>query len=364
MDKKLKVGVVGCGQIADGHISEIKKLNNSEVVALCDIEKLMAEQAAIRYGISSYYDNFEEMLNEQNLDVVHITTPPQSHFELTKIAVDAGCHVYVEKPVTPTYEDTVKLIEYVKSNGKKLTVGWNSYFDPPAVELREMVNQGVIGQPLHAESFFGYGLSGSFGKAILGSNKHWVHALPGKLFQNNIDHMINKVVEFIDSDKPQIKIFSGKYRDRMFNDIRDKMDDELRVMIQGHRTSAYCTFSSHIQPMGQFVKVYGSKSAINADFIHRTVISENSTTFPSAIGRMLEAFIMAKKYRKQGWRNLKKFIKSDFHYFVGLNKLINDYYESIIYDREPPISYDNILKVSWIMEEIFNQLNQHQHDDN
>ena len=221
-----------------------------------------------------------------------------------------------------------------------------------------MIADGSIGDVVHSESFFGYGLAGSFGKAILGTNKHWVHTLPGKLFQNNIDHMLNKVIEYIDVPEPEVRIFSGVYRGQRFGDIRDEMNDELRVMIQGEKTSAFCNFSSHIKPTAQYARVYGTESSVYADFIHRIVINETTTSFPSAIGRMLEAFVIAKKYRKEGWRNLRKFFQSDFHYFVGLNNLINSYYESILNDSEPPIPYDYILRVSWIMEEIFRQLHQ------
>ncbi len=356
MKNKLKIALVGCGQIADGHISEIQKMNNAEVVAICDLEILMAQQASIRYKIPSYYDSYIQMLENEKPDVIHIATPPQSHLSLAKLALDAGCHVYIEKPLTPTYKESLELIEYVKNKDKKMTIGWNYYFDPPALRVRKMVNEGNIGRAIHAESFFGYGLAGAFGKAILGTNQHWVHTLPGKLFHNNIDHMLNKVVEYLDTDKPKIDVISDSYRSRRFGDIRDEMPDELRVMIKGEKTSAYCTFSSHIKPTTQFLRLYGSEQTLYADFTGRTVVKENEPSFPSAIGRMLHAFSISKKYKKEGWGNLKKFIKSDYHFFVGLNTLIGNFYDSILHENEVPIPYDHMLRVSWMMEEIFNKI--------
>ncbi len=356
MSNKLKIAVVGCGQIADGHISEIEKLENAEVTSLCDREPLMAEQAAVRHGISRYYRHFEALLEKERPDVVHITTPPDSHLPLAMQAIDAGCHVYVEKPLTPSYQETVKLIAHAEEKNRKLTVGHIYYFDPPALELRELVEKGVIGEPVHVESFYGYNLAGPFGKAILGDGKHWVHRLPGKLFHNNIDHLLNKVTEFVDDERPMVMAHGEVRRTTRFGDVRDTMPDELRIMIQGHSTSAYATFSSHIKPTAHFLRLYGTKNIAHADFVSRTLVLEREPTLPSAIGRVLPAFGMAREYRRAGWRNVGRFLRSDFHFFYGMKELISRFYASILDDAPLPIPYRDILRLGWIMEEIFRQL--------
>ncbi len=357
MNQRLRVAIVGCGQIADGHISEIQKLKSAELVALCDREPLMAEQAALRHGVAQHYEHFEELLEKERPDVVHITTPPHSHLPLALQAIDSGCHVYVEKPLTPHYQETTRLIRYVEEKRKKLTIGHIYYFDPPALALRELVEQEIIGAPVHVESFYGYNLSGPFGKAILGDGKHWVHQLPGKLFHNNIDHLLNKVVEFIDDERPMIVAHGEIRRTVRFGDARDSMPDELRIMIQGESTSAYATFSSHIKPMAHFLRLYGTRNIAHVDFVARTLVLEQEPTLPSALGRLLPAFNMAKQYRRQGWRNVGRFLRSDFHFFAGMNELISRFYHSILHDTDPPIPYRDILRLSWMMEEIFRQLN-------
>lgn len=358
MTRKLKIAIVGCGQIADGHISEVQKMDNAEVVGVCDLEILMAEQAASRYRIPRYYDQFSEMLEKEQPDVVHITTPPQSHLSLATAAIDAGCHVYVEKPFTPTYKETVKLIQHAENNNKKLTIGHIYFFDPPALALRQMVREGTIGNPVHVESFYGYSLAGPFGKAIMGNSTHWVHKLPGKLFHNNIDHLLNKIIEFIDDEQPAIKVFGGVRRTTRVGDIRDEMPDELRVMIQGKSTSAYATFSSHIKPTAHFMRLYGTKNIAHADFVARTLTLEQEPTLPSAIGRLLPAFNMGKQYRREGWKNVGRFIRSDFHFFSGMHHLISGFYDSILHDAPLPISHRDIRRIGWMMDEIFRQLDE------
>ena len=355
----LKIVLVGCGKIADGHIEEIQKMGDrARVVAVCDLEILMAEQVALRYGIPTYYDSFERMLNQECPDVVHITTPPQSHLALAKMALDAGCHVYVEKPLTLNYIDSKALIDYTIRADKKLTIGYSYLFDPPALEMRELIQRGVLGDIVHVESFFGYSLSGQFGNAILGDGAHWVHRLPGKLFHNNIDHLLYKAVEFLDDDKPCIRAFGSVRREKRFGDSRDSMQDELRVILQGQHVSVYGTFSSHIRPAGQFVRVYGTKNTAHIDYLSRTVTLDAYPHLPSAIGRLLPAFQQARQYWREGNKNLRRFLKYDFHFFSGLHRLITLFYDSIENNTPPPIPYRDILRISSMMDEIFHQIDQ------
>ena len=156
----LKVALVGCGKMADSHAEEIAKIPNARLVAVCDAEPLMAEQLAVRYAIPQRFSSLDDMLGELRPDVLHIVTPPQSHLALTRRAAEAGCHVYVEKPVALNLTDTRLLVEVVERAGRKMTTGWRVNFDPPALLLRSMLADGVVGTPVHVESLFGYELSG------------------------------------------------------------------------------------------------------------------------------------------------------------------------------------------------------------
>ncbi|MCU0684595.1 MAG: Gfo/Idh/MocA family oxidoreductase [Polyangiaceae bacterium] len=355
----LKVAIVGCGKIADGHVEEIQKMPElARVVAACDLEPLMAEQLAARYGIARHGADFDRLLAEEKPDVVHITTPPSSHLPLALKAIAAGCHVYVEKPFTLAHADSKKLVAAAEAAGKKLSIGYTYLFDPPALEMRALLREGVLGDVVHVESFFGYNLDGPFGKAILGDPNHWVSRLPGQLFHNNIDHLLNKAVEFLgdDEDAPPLSAFGSVRRAARFGDDRDKMMDELRVVLRGKRTTIYGTFSSHVRPAAHFVRVYGTRNTAHVDYVMRTVTLDAAPTLPSAIGRLVPAFAQAARFAKAGGQNVLRFAKSDFHFFSGLNHLFRAYYRSIIDNGPPPISHRDILRVSAMLDEIFSQL--------
>src|ERR1039457_7670683 len=96
----LRVAIVGCGKIADAHAAQLQRIKGCEIVAVCDREPLMARQLFERFPIKACYSDLATLLRESRPDVVHITTPPGSHFDLARACLESGAHVYVEKPLT------------------------------------------------------------------------------------------------------------------------------------------------------------------------------------------------------------------------------------------------------------------------
>jgi len=351
---KLKVAIVGCGKIADGHIEEVQKLGDlAQVTAVCDREMIMAKQLAFRYGVSGVYDDFDAMLRVERPDVVHVATPPHVHQMLADKAIDAGAHVFVEKPFTLDYESSRALIEHAERAGKKVSIGYSYHFEPPAQTLRSLIDSGAIGDVVHLESFYGYNLGGDFGKALLSDPDHWVHSMPGKLLQNVLDHALAKIIEFIPDDRPEVTAFGSARREARFGDRRDDFVDEARVVIRGQKVTAYVTFSSHARPVGHFLRVYGTKNTAHVDFNNRTCTLDSTPTLPSAIGRLVPAFENAGAFAREGFKNLGLFGKSKFHFFAGLGELFARFYRSIQDGTAPPIPHRDILRVAWMLDEIF-----------
>ena len=112
--KKTRVAIVGCGNIADQHASQIRRLPGCEIVAACDTDELMAGQLADRFHVPHIFTDAARMLRETEPDAVHITTPAQSHFPLGRMCLEAGCHVYMEKPFTETAAETETLLRLAR----------------------------------------------------------------------------------------------------------------------------------------------------------------------------------------------------------------------------------------------------------
>jgi predicted dehydrogenase len=351
----LNIGMVGCGKIADGHIEEIQKLGCAQVLAVCDLEPVLAEQLAVRYSVPHRYTDFDRMLSEHRLDVIHIATPPHSHLALARKATEAGCHVFLEKPLALNSTDGQRLIECAQQTGRKMTINYWYNFETPALALKEYVAKGNLGDPIHIESYYGYDLAGGFGKAFLSDGRHWVHQLPGKLFQNIIDHAINKITPFL-PDEP-VEVIARAYRRRQANnDHSDGVLDELRVMMLGGGVSAYLTFCSQARPVGHFLRLYGTKNTAHIDYTLRSMSVEENQAIPSAFGRLLPPFKSTLQSLRNASHNVREFTESRFHFFAGMNRLLSLFYESILHDTPVPIPYPEILRVSQIMDEISAQV--------
>src|SRR5205807_9845046 len=94
----LKVAIVGCGKIADSHASQIQRIKGCEIVGVCDREPLMARQLYERFPVKRYFTGLTDLLSDARPDVVHITTPPESHVDLARCCLERGCHDYVVQP--------------------------------------------------------------------------------------------------------------------------------------------------------------------------------------------------------------------------------------------------------------------------
>ena len=242
----LKVAIVGCGKIADSHVAQIHRIAGCEIVGVCDREPLMARQLYERFPVKSHFSDLAAMLNDARPDVVHITTPPESHFEIARLCLAAGCHVYVEKPFTLNESEARKLIALASQSGLKLTVGHDDQFRHAARRMRALIGSGFLGgAPVHMESYYCYELGRSgYAGALLGDKRHWVRRLPGKLLHNIISHGIARIAEYLAGDAPQV-IAHGFVSPLLRSMGETDIIDELRVIITDEeRTTAYFTFSS------------------------------------------------------------------------------------------------------------------------
>lgn len=352
----LRAVIVGCGKIADAHVEELKKIPSAQLVAVCDLEPIMAEQLAVRFSIPRWYSDIAKLLETEKPDVVHITTPPQSHLALTRQAVAAGAHVFLEKPVALHHAEAVEIVKAVEDAGRKLSVNYWPRFDAAALELKDLYEAGTLGEAVHIESSYGYDLAGDFGTALRRDPNHWVRQMPGKLFQNILDHVVNRITPFLPDEEPEIHAIAY-CGDRNAN-LADPNTilDELRVILRGQHTSAYATFSANARPNAQTLRVYGTRNTAFVDFGARTVVLERKQSFPSALGRLFPSFQVSRDYWRQGRKNLRAFRRARFHFFDGMRTLLTDFYASIENNTAPPLDYGEILRVSSIMERIFEQV--------
>jgi predicted dehydrogenase len=354
----LKVAILGCGKIADAHAAVIQRLEGCELVGVCDREPLMAKQLYERFPVKRHYTDLTELVNEARPDVVHVTTPPESHFDIARFCLEHGCHVYVEKPFTLDGEQAQRLVDLANDKCLRLTVGHNHQFSHAARRLRELVKGGYLGgAPVHIDSYYGYDLGDpSYARALLGDQQHWVRRLPGKLLHNVISHGIARIAEFLTTDNPQV-IAHGFVSSLLRGIGETEIVDELRVIISdAEQTTAYFTFSSQMRPLLHELRVYGSRNGLILDQSHEIVLRLRGKKFKSYADCFIPPVIFAKQHLGNLMENVTLFLTRDFHVDSGMKYLIESFYRSIREDSPVPIPYREILLTARIMDAIFEQL--------
>ena len=357
-DGMLKVAIVGCGKIADSHASQIQWIEGCEIVGVCDREPLMAEQLAARFRVKRHFTDLTALLEEARPDVVHITTPAETHFDIARFCLEQGCHVYVEKPFTLYAQQAQRLVDLAERKGVKLTVGHNDQFSHVARRMRALVQSGYLGgDPVHLESYYSYDLGDpSYARALLGDKHHWVRRLPGKLLQNVISHGIARIAEFLATDTPHV-IAHGFVSPVLKQINESEIVDELRVIIsEEERTTAYFTFSSQLRPSIHQLRIYGPKNGLVLDQDHEILIRLRGQKFKSYADIFIPPAQLAKQHLGNLVTNARLFLRRDFHVDSGMKYLIESFYRSIREGTPVPIPYREILLTTRIMEAIFDQL--------
>jgi predicted dehydrogenase len=354
----LKVGIVGCGKIADAHASQIQRIAGCEIVGVCDREPLMAQQLSERFPVRRHFSELDALLEDAQPDVVHITTPPESHFDLAAECLRRGCHVYLEKPVALHAAEVETLLRLATQQGVKLTAGHDDQFSHAARRMRSLVQSGYLGGlPVHMESHYCYDLSDpDYARALLSDRRHWVRRLPGRLLHNIISHGIARIAEFLTTDHPVV-VAHGFVSPLLKRLGETDIVDELRVIIsENDRTTAYFTFSSQMRPSLHQFRIYGPKNGLVLDQDHETVLMLRGNRYTSYCEKFIPPVSFARQHLGNLFTNAKKFLGRDFHMKSGMKYLIEAFYQSIVHDAPLPIPYREILRVATLMDAIFEQL--------
>ncbi len=155
MEKKIRIGVIGCGGIANGkHMPAEKRNPMAEMVAFCDIIEERAIKAREDFGKpeDKVYTDYKELLKDKSIDAVLVLTPNCAHCEITVAALEAGKHVLCEKPMAMNYEEAKKMLAARDKSGKILTIGYQNRFRPDSLYMKDRAKEGMFGDIYYAEA--------------------------------------------------------------------------------------------------------------------------------------------------------------------------------------------------------------------
>lgn len=346
-EKPLRCALVGCGMIARTHLKFLNKMKNAEVVAACDASEEAAAELAEEFGIEATFTSLDDMLTEASPDIVHVLSPPQFHAEQTEKAIEAGCHVLVEKPMAMNAAEARRMVECAAEKGVKICVDHNHLYDPVIVQTRRLVETGALGDILWVESYYGFNLAENPRSRYMmpGGGEHWTFGLPGGLYQNLMPHPLYLALELLgEPSKLEAHARYGRVLPHM-------PTDELRLTLETGTAGGLVTVSMAASPRLQYLRIYGTNMIVHVDLLNKWLIPQSTMRgVPKPISRALVNLRHSWAVLKGTLGGMCKVLLRRWTPYEGTGVLIREFYSAILEDREPPVTPEEAVQVMEVMD--------------
>ncbi|HSI73825.1 MAG TPA: Gfo/Idh/MocA family oxidoreductase [Fimbriimonas sp.] len=152
MSERIRIGIIGCGQIAQQHMSTYSQIDGAEMVAFADLNEEAARTSCEKWGVKDFTTNFRDLLQRDDIDAIDVCLHNNFHMPATVAVLEAGKHAYCEKPMAGSYRDAVTMLETARSTGKKLHIQLATLYSNETRATRELIDSGELGDVYHARS--------------------------------------------------------------------------------------------------------------------------------------------------------------------------------------------------------------------
>jgi predicted dehydrogenase len=185
----MKIGIVGCGKIANRHLNAYRKIRGLEI-KVSDIDREVARVFSRNQEVESV-GNMEALFESEEIDVIDVCTPTPCHAEIIMKAIDHDKHVFCEKPLTDSLEKANQIREKLEESDKIVMVGYLYRFHPAFQKTKEILKEGIIGRPYNA----------IFRVGGRGSHRSWKHKTKegGGVMNEMMAHMLDLIIWYFGS---------------------------------------------------------------------------------------------------------------------------------------------------------------------
>ena len=352
---RLRIGISGCGRVAEHHLRFINDHPEAEIVGFADVDRDRAEELARKAGIHTSCTTIDELMDRSRPDVIHITTPPQFHYAQALQAVEQGVHVLVEKPTTLQHAQCLRLYDRAKNKGAVVCPDFIQLFHPAMQRAIQVIEQGRLGSVTHVTSYLGLDLD--IPELQESPSLHWSYKLPGGVLQNYLSHPLYLVLYFcgMPSDVHVVN--------KTLGNLPQRLTDHVEILLDGERATGTITMSSAISPSEYNVRIVCTQGAVTVDFQSGSVLVEQESVLPRSVSRALTNFNRARQLTKDGIQNIYDYTRGRLVPYQGLATLIDRLYTSIIGGSTTPVSPDLALAVSKAESTILNSGGRYHIDD-
>lgn len=338
----MRSALIGAGQIARQHLTCLNELQDVEVAAVCDLAPSVAEGAAERHGVAAWFTDHRTMLREVRPDVVHVTTPPTSHYQLALDCLDAGAHVILEKPATPTYGELDSLARRAREVGRVLIEDYNYLFNRAPREIQRRIESGEFGAVVHVEVMICLDICGPSGFGDPNS-PHPGLKLAGGAIGDFLPHLASLAHFFVGPHSEAHALWSKRKQSIL-------PYDEFRAVVQAERGTASLCFSASAQPDAFWLRVYGERMQASANLFETRLTFDRLRPGPKPLRPVLNGFEEGAAVPRAALATLmRKFVGGPGAY-EGLFELLTRSYRALAESSELPVTVQQMLEVNRLIE--------------
>lgn len=260
----LDTAVVGAGVVSDLHLSALEQCPRTRLVGICDLDAERAQSAARRYDIEAYTD-LSELLEERELDWVHLCTPVKTHLPLARQIIEAGVPVHVEKPITDTAEEAEELQRLAERFDVPVSVTHQHLFDPAMRVARERLRNGELGDLRGADLIY---TGESWPDSA--NRDEWAFELVGGEFEEGLPHPLYVLLGTVGypASRDDVQVQTTRHREYDRGFAYDGVHLSYRSE-NGTLCNVSCLAASAPQKM---LILHGEDHSLTVDFVSQTVI--------------------------------------------------------------------------------------------
>ena len=337
----MKAALIGAGQIARQHLACLKTLPGVELSAVCDLSPATAEAAAERYGSQAWFTDHRVMLDKAKPDVVHVTTPPASHFRLCMDSLDAGAHVIVEKPATATLGELETLARRAQEAGRCLIEDYNYVFNPAPQEILRCIESGEFGAVTHVEVLICLDVLGPAGFADPNA-PHPALALAGGAIADFLPHLASLAHRFVGPCRSAHSVWTKRKPSPL-------PFDEFRALVDAERGTAALGFSANSQPDAFWLRVYGERMQATANLFETRLTFDGPRNAPKPLRPFLSGLDEGKAIRRAAVTTLLRKFTSQGAY-EGLWEFLARSYKALEDGSALPVTASHVIEVNRMVE--------------
>ncbi|MGB7948001.1 MAG: Gfo/Idh/MocA family oxidoreductase [Candidatus Binatia bacterium] len=334
----MKVGVVGAGLMGKIHLNLLREMHGVQIVGVADSRIDRAEALDVAGNIGTAFRDLETLLERARPDAVHIVTPPNTHAALAGMALRAGCHVFVEKPMALTVQEAQSMIAIATENRRILAVDHNHLFDPAVRDAQVRVAEHQLGRLLGLDVFHG----------ALPASPEWLEELSSGPWTNDVDHLLYLAHLFM-GDPQAIRAVGYP------NGGQSKVT-ELRVLMEHNAGSSSLTYSSATAPFRIRLMVYGTERTLELDVVAGLMIEHRRVGGHPWLAKGIAALDIASQLMFGAGRNAVRVLTGRERSWAGLRALLDAFYEAIRDNGPSPVPGTEGLRIVRLREEISRQL--------